>query len=225
MTTRSAAALRTATLLSAAALVVSGASATVLIVRPAWVTPQVSEIVLVASTSVVPTLVFGAVLSLIRPSLRGPRALHLGALVVGALGFIVLAAAGWSWITALEAADTAYAFGAGDTGAIAAGDVGQQSSIVARLFPYLGIGSVLLIWSSLTTIGLALSPLVVRPVRRVVAVASTTLALTLTTMACIPNPIAQALIAAAVLAIVVILARAERLANGTTLHQQRLQNP
>jgi len=70
-----------------------------------------------------------------------------------------------------------------------------------------------------------LGPPVVRSVRRVVAVASTTLALTLTTMACIPNPIAQALIAAAVLAIVVILARAERLANGTTLHQQRLQNP
>jgi hypothetical protein len=220
MTTRSAAALRAAALLSAAALVVSGASATALIVRPAWVIPQIFEIVVVTSVAVVPTLLFGAVLLLLRPSLRGRRAVHLGVLVLGALGFVMLAAAGWSWITALEAADTAYTVGAGD-----AGDVSQQSSLAARLFPYCAIGSVLLIWSSLTTFGLMVGPPVVRSVRRVVAVASTTLALTLTTMACIPNPIAQALIAAAVLVIVVILAHAKRLANGTTLHQQRLQNP
>ena len=111
---------------SAAALVFSGASATLLIVRPAWVTPQVSEAIFAASIAVVPTLLFGAVLSLIRPSLRGPRALHLGALVVGALGFLVLAVAGWSWITALQAADTVHTFGAGGTG-----DVGQQSSLFA----------------------------------------------------------------------------------------------
>ena len=108
-------------------------------------------------------------------------------------------------MTALEAADTAYTVGAGGTG-----EVGQQSSLFARLFPFLGIGSALLIWSSLTTVGFLLGPPVVRPVRRVVAGASTTLALTLTTMACIPNPIAQALIAAAMLAIVVILARTDR---------------
>ena len=136
---------------------------------------------------------------------RAHVALVVGALVVGALGFMVLAVAGWSWITALEAADTAYTVGAGGTS-----EVGQQSSLFARLFPFLGIGSALLIWSSLTTVGFLLGPPVVRPVRRVVTGASTTLALTLTTMACIPSPIAQALIAATMLAIVVILARTDR---------------
>jgi hypothetical protein len=176
--------------LSMVALVLSGTAVVVLVTRPTWVTPEVAGTVFTSSVAVVPTLLYGAVLSLIGPSLRGSRATHLGALIVGTLGFVVLAAAGQSFMTAFDAADA-----------------GVEPSLFARLFLYLGISSVLLVWASLTAVGLVLGPPVVRTTRRVVAVASTSLALTLTLMACMPNPVAQAFIAASVLAIVMLLGR------------------
>ena len=191
---RSARTFSTSAALSALALMVSGSSVTVLVTRPAWVVPQVVEAILTSSVAMVPTLLFGAVLSLIRPSLRGSPAAHVGALVVAVLGYALLAGAGRSIIVAFDAADG-----------------GVEPSPLARLLPYLGIGSLLLIWTSLTIVGLLLGPTDVRPARRVVAVASTSLALTLTTMACAINPVAQAMIAAAMLAIVVILSRTARI--------------
>jgi peptidoglycan/LPS O-acetylase OafA/YrhL len=192
MTTGSALPGRTlAVSLGTAALLVSVPVLALMVMRPAWLDAISPEALLTTSVAVVPTLLVGAVLALLAPTLRGTRAVPRVALALAALGFGLLAVATVSWSEAFDAADE-----------------GLTPSALARMFPVLAAGALLSLWASLSTIHYQRGAQPHRPFHRGVAAASTGIALTIAATALALSPPAPTMSALGFLVFTALYTRA-----------------